>query len=278
MKAFAQAAAALLMAAWLTCGWGHEAQAQYLGNEGVLITHGDDKVLFDAFYAKTHGLYVLVPEAVRADLIAGRPPYDGIDALFISHVHGDHFSPEPTLAYLRAQPQVRLFASRQVIDVLTAMAGDEDGPLLERLTAFDVKPGDPPETARVGDIHLDVAAIPHSGGARMAHIRNLAFRATLGDWPTVLHLGDAATDEAHFAPLQSHWDAKHTDTAFPPYWFLGDEEGREILKTRIKADQVIGIHVPAKAIGHGDGWREQAGGDLFTDPGETRRIGGEESP
>ena len=48
----------------LADAWAHDSQALYLGNEGVLITHGDDKVLFDAFYAEAHGLYVLVPEAV----------------------------------------------------------------------------------------------------------------------------------------------------------------------------------------------------------------------
>ncbi len=260
---------------WLAPGWAHETEALYLGNEGVLVSHGGTKVLFDAFYSEGHGLYVLVSGDTRADLIAGRPPFDGIDAVFVSHVHGDHFSPEPTLAYLRAQPRVRLFASLQVIDVLYAVAGDEDASLLKRLTAFDLEPGDPPQSATVGEIRIDVAAISHSGGERHAHIRNLAFRAKLGDWPTVLHLGDAETDRAQFAGLKSHWDAARADIALPPYWFFGRDAGWEILDL-IDADRVIGIHVPAEAIGQGEQWRRQAGADLFTDPGEVRRICGHE--
>ena len=42
----------------------------------------------------------------------------------------------------------------------------------------------------------------------------------------------------------------------------------------IKADQTVGIHVPKAAAGNGDEWREKHGGDLFTDPGEKRAIGG----
>ena len=51
-----------------------------------------------------------------------------------------------------------------------------------------------------------------------------------------------------------------------------DEVGRRILDERIKADQVIGIHVPARAQGQGDAWRDQLKGDLFTDPGEARAV------
>ncbi len=262
---------------WLAAALAHDSEALYLGNEGVLVSHGDDKVLFDAFYSEGHGLYVLVPANVREDLIAGRPPYNGIDAVFVSHVHGDHFSPGPTLDYLRAQPAVRLFASRQVIEALTEFAGADD-PVTSRLTAFDLQPGDPPQSATIGEIDIDVVAIPHSGGSRHAHIRNLAFRATLGEWPTVLHLGDAETDEAQFAGLQAHWAERRADVAFPPYWFFGRDSGWQILENHLKADQVIGIHVPAEAAGHGEAWREQAGGDLFTDPGEARRIAEKECP
>ena len=248
-------------------------EALYLGNEGVLVGKGEVKVLFDAFYADSYNRYVLVPGEIRKALIVGAPPYDGIDALFVSHIHGDHFTAEPTLAYLRAQPDVVLYGPQSVVDALVAASEGPDDPVLKRLVAFDLKPGDSPGATSVGSIEIDVVAIPHSGGERMAGIRNLVFRATLGEWPTVIHMGDAATDDEQFARLQNHWDAKHANTAFPPYWFLLSEEGRSILKHRIKADQVIGVHVPAEAGGQGGAWREEAGGDLFTDPGESRAIG-----
>lgn len=250
-------------------------RALYLGNSGVLVTACDVKVVFDAFYSDSYGQYALVPDRMSDDLMAGRPPYDGIDAVFVSHVHGDHFTAAPTLAYLRAHPDVRLFAPRQVAAALAEAAGPQDAEPLARVVAFDLAPGASPVATSVDGIQVEVVAIPHSGGADMADIDNLVFRVTLDAVSTVLHLGDAGVEDADFAGQQDHWDARHSHVAFPPYWFFVLEGGRSVLDERIRADMAVGVHVPARAIGAGDAWREQAGADLFTDPGETRIFAGD---
>ncbi|MCZ6617444.1 MAG: MBL fold metallo-hydrolase [Gammaproteobacteria bacterium] len=254
--------------------WGHETAgaARYLGNEGVLVTLGDVKVLFDAFYADSYGSYVLVSESDREKLMNDKPPFDGIDAIFVSHAHGDHFTAAPTLAYLRLHPDVRLFGSWQVADSLAA-ATNSDDPVLKRIVPFELQPGDTPEVVQIENLLIDVFAIPHVGGARMAAVSNLVFRVTLDGLSTVMHLGDSEIDNVLFAALQLHWDARHTHVAFSPYWFIGNEAGERILTDNLKADQVIGIHVPAESVGNGDGWRNRLGGDLFTDPGESRAVG-----
>jgi len=257
-----------------TSALSHEdfADARYLGNEGVLVSHGGLKVLFDAFYDSSYGTYVLVDTPTRSAMMAGTAPYDGVDALIISHVHGDHFSPAPTLAYLKAQSAVHLYGSTQVVDAVLKLMAKGDAELTSRLHALNLKPGDAPVSFSLGDIEIEAIAIPHSGGARHAAITNLVFRVELDDFPVVMHMGDADPIDAEFSRQQAFFDSKHTHTAFPPYWFLGLESGESILKKRIKPDQVIGIHVPAAAAGQGDAWREKAGGDLFTDPSESREI------
>ena len=248
----------------------HDPHARYIGNEGVMVVRGETKILFDAFYAESYGRYVVPSADEYVRLNEGRPPFDGVDAVFVSHVHGDHFTPQPVIAYLRAQPDVRLYGPTQMVEALRA-AGAEEA-LLARVSAFDLAPGDAPQTARLDGIAIDAVALPHAGGARMAAIRNLIFRVEIDDLTTVMHLGDAAAEEANFAPQQAHWDAKLLDLAMPPYWFYASAEGRRILEDRLKARQSIGIHVPAEAVGDGDAWRARIGGDLFTDPGETRQI------
>ena len=253
-------------------------EATYLGNEGVLVSHGDVKVLFDAFYADSYNTYLLVPEDIQKALLAGRAPYDDIDALFVSHVHGDHFTAGPTLAFLRAHPEVHLYGPTEAVAALLAAAratGDTDeavDALRARLTGFDLEPADEPERARLGSVAVEVVAVPHSGGDSMAHVRNLVFRVTLSDWPSVMHFGDATTEESDFSRHQAHWDAQPLDMAFPPYWFFAREEGRRILDERIRARQVIGIHTPAASLGKGPAWRNKLGRDLFTDPGESRPM------
>ncbi len=245
--------------------------AYYLANEGVLVKLGEVKVLFDAFFSNGYGNYSLVPESSVAALNAGTPPYDGIDALFISHAHGDHFSPEPTLAWLRAQPDTRLVGPKEAVQALLALVEDDD-PISQRLTALELSPGDAPEKVTIADIDVEVVAIPHAGGKRMAEVRNLVFRVTLSNQLTVLHMGDAAPETRAFAAQQSHWDERTTHHAFPPYWFFEAPGGKRILTNHLRPNHSTGVHVPAAATGNGDEWRERLGGDLFTDPGDQRTL------
>lgn len=243
---------------------------RYIANEGVMISSGDAKVLFDAFYEDSYGQYALVREQTRAALMDGTPPYDDIDALFVSHVHGDHFSAAPTLEFLQKNPAVSLFASAQVITALKKEDGADD--ISDRLKAFSLAAGDPPQELGFGPIDIDVVRIPHAGGPGRADIENLAFRVTLDKAYTVLHMGDADPADRHFAPHQSHWDAKPLDMALPPYWFFANDVGRSIVDDRLKAKDAIGIHVPIAAASEGDRWEIRYGAALFTEPGETKEI------
>lgn len=244
--------------------------ARYLGNEGIMVSAGETKVLFDAFYSDSYGHYTLVPDTMRQALLNSEPPYDHVDALFVSHVHGDHFSAAPTLAYLRANPDVILYASEQVIEALGA---DEEA-IIKRLRPIALAVGDEAQRFTLGDLEIDAVRIPHAGGMGRADIQNLAFRVSLEQDMTVLHLGDADPATELFAAHQEHWDAKPLQVAFPPYWFLGSAEGRSILERQLKAQRSIGIHVPTAAAQASDEWRQQHvnGGDVFIVPGEVRGL------
>ncbi|MGI9265063.1 MAG: MBL fold metallo-hydrolase [Gammaproteobacteria bacterium] len=247
-------------------------QVEYLGNEGLLVSVCDTKILFDAFFDDDYEQYVLVPGDTRADILAGRPPYDGVDALFVSHAHGDHFSADLVLEYLLAHKHVVLFGPQQIVDALIGATGSVDNDTSSRIIAFGTKPGDPPEQTALDRLKVDVVAIPHAGGARMSDIDNLVFRVTVAGASTVMHFGDAAADDTFFARQPEFWGAMQTQAAFPPYWFLINESGRRILENRIRATQVVGVHVPANAVGNGDAWRQEIGADLFSDPGEARVV------
>jgi len=245
--------------------------ARYLANEGVLVELDNTKILFDAFFSNSYGNYILVPAAKVAALHNGTAPYDGIDALFISHAHGDHFSPEPTLAYLRAQPDVLLFGPDTAVTALQALLHAND-PVAKRLTAFALNPNDTAATLSVDDIDIEVVAIPHAGGERMAGVRNLVFRVTLNDQLTVVHMGDAAPLIPEFSAQQQHWDKRVTNHAFPPYWFFEGPDGKHILDKNIRAHNSTGVHVPAAAQENADQWRQRLGADLFIEPDEQRTL------
>ncbi|MEZ5464539.1 MAG: MBL fold metallo-hydrolase [Lysobacteraceae bacterium] len=252
---------------------GHDpaARATYLGNEGVLVARGDTKVLFDAFYAVSYGQYVLVPDDIAAAMMAGDPPYDDIDAIFVSHVHGDHFTAKPAINYLRKHSTVQLYGSAQTCDAI-ATEVEADDPVMQRVVVADILPHDEARQFHVGDLDIEVVAIPHAGGPSRADVQNLSWRVTLDDDTTVIHFGDASTYKPDFDRHSEHFKAKRADAAFPPYWFFGNEDGEAIMRSHFNADRIIGIHVPAAAVGNGEAWRQRAGGDLFTDPGESREL------
>jgi L-ascorbate metabolism protein UlaG (beta-lactamase superfamily) len=246
------------------------ARATYLGNEGVLVARGGTKVLFDAFYDDSYGEYLTIAPETRNAMMKGAPPYDGVDAVFVSHIHGDHFSPAPTIAYLRAQSDVVLYAPAQAKRAILAAGVADDDPIIARIRAIDMSPEDKAKSFSVGAIEIEVVSILHAGDRK--DVQNYSWRVTLDDKTTVIHFGDAGAVAANFERHKAHFAARRHDAAFPPFWWYTEDAGRAILKDVIKAKQTIGVHVPASAQGKGEETRRDLGGDLFTDPGETREI------
>ena len=240
--------------------------ATYLGNEAVMIEHGDMKILFDPFFHNSYNTYQLVPDDIRSAIFSNQAPYNGIDAIFISHAHADHFSSGDLAKFLRAFPNTQLIAPKQAIEALIDLEDAED--LSAQMHAVELEYKDQPKNMSLGKIKFDAVRIPHAGWPQRAGISNLVFRVTLNDAVTVIHMGDADPNDEHFKPLIAHWDKQHTNTAFPPYWFMTSESGQLILKDRIKADENIGIHVPVAVpqdlIATGERY--------FSKPGESSSI------
>jgi len=262
---------ALLLA--VTPAFAQSASVQYLGNEGVMVTSGDVKVLFDPLFDNGFGTYQMVPDDMRAAIFAGEPPFDGVDAVFVSHHHGDHFSAADMLRLLRARPTVHLYAPAQATTAIRAIAAADDAAVLERMTGLDLEHGDPPVGIAAGSMTIDAAFIPHSGWpTRRTDVQNIAFRVTFADDSTVLHLGDADARTVHFESDADYWENRAIDLALPPYWFFESDGGVEILENRIEVEDAIGIHVPVELADPGRRSEALLGVDLFTQPGESRTF------
>ena len=262
---------ALVLSGGLSIASAHDPEVRYLGNAGVMVSAGEEKVVFDALFDADYGQYLLVAPETRAALIANRPPFEEIAAAFVSHVHGDHFSSAPTLAFLGAHPEVRLFAPRQVVDALRKDAGDAS--LLDRVVGFDLQPGDQPATLRAGSLGITAVAMPHAGGERHAAIQNLFFAVDLSGGPGILHLGDAAPDPAAFEGQRAFFEGRRFDLVLPPYWFFADGTGRALLDQFFAGAKTLGVHVPARAAEDPGGWRQALKADLFIEPAEIRMLG-----
>lgn len=252
----------------------HEAggEATYLGNEGVLVQAGASKVLFDPFFHNDYGTYQKVPDAIREQMFSGQPPFDDITAIVVSHAHGDHFDAGDLAQYLKRYPKVSLVAPIQAI---TRLRQDSPSAAMEaQLVAVALDFGSPPQVLEVGSLTIDVVRIPHAGWPQRRDVENLVFRVSFPEGTTVMHLGDADPNDAHFAPHGNHWQARKTHTAFPPYWFYLSAAGTAIVDRRINASSSVGVHVPTQVPRP----LQQSGRDFFSKPGESRQIVTGEAP
>lgn len=248
--------------------------AHYMANEALMVVHGDTKVMFDPIYKNSYNTYMLLPEEMEDALFAGEAPYDGLDAIFISHYHGDHFTPEDALRFMNARPDVDMYAPSQAVVALRAIATDADQGVFDRVTSVDLEYKDAPVTLVVDNLEIEAVRIPHSGWPTgRLDIANIVWRVTLDEATTVVHLGDADANDVHFAIDPEFWGNNQPDMAFPPYWFYSSQDGLNILSSRIGAEQSVGIHVP-EAMSNDASLRpaELRDVDLFTVPGETRTI------
>jgi len=266
----------ILVAFCATAAGQETTSVQYLANEGVMIVHGETKILFDPLFDNSYNRYRLVPKQMRDNIFAGQAPYDGVDAVFISHSHGDHFSASDMMRLLRERQDIRLYAPLQAVAAMRETATPDDEAIFERVTAFNLEYGDTPVFVRQDGLLIEALCIPHAGWpTARTDVQHITFRVTLEDTSTILHLGDADARLVHFEQDEAYWDERQIDLALPPYWFFVSEDGREILDDRVHARHSIGIHVPAQFSDDPSSMPgELLGEDLFNQPGEGRRFTG----
>ena len=254
--------------------WADESVAHYMANEALMVVHGNTKVMFDPIYKNSYSNYMLLPQEMEDALFAGDPPYDGLDAIFISHYHGDHFTPEDVLRFMNARPDVDMYAPSQAVVALRTIATAADQNIFDRVKSVDLEYKDAPISLVVENLEIEALRIPHSGWPTgRLDVANIVWRVTLDEATTVIHLGDADANDIHFSTDPEFWSSKQPDIAFPPYWFYSSNDGLNILSSKIGAQQSVGIHVPT-AMSNDASLRpaELRDVDLFTVPGETRAI------
>ena len=251
-----------------------KAEAHYIANESLLVSHGKTKIMFDPLPLSGFGVYPEPSEAQVKQMMAGEGVYAGVDAIFISHAHRDHFSAAAIIDYMLAQPDVRVVMPQQAIEMVQEEFVDIeewDDAMKSRFIILDMEAGDAAKSVTIGDITATAVRIPHAGwpAPARAKVQNMVYRVTLGDGATVMHMGDADPRRQHFIPHKEHWAAKRTDTAFPPYWFLTSMQGRNILSDDMNVASSIGVHVPLEIPAD----LKASGQDYFSKPGEMREIG-----
>ena len=127
------------ISSWATAAEETVARARYIANMGAMVERGDTKVLFDPLFHNDFGTYDSVPVEIETALLAGTQPWDGIDAVFVSHYHEDHFDPATILKLLRTQSTIEFFAPEQAAEAIRVLVAEGEDSLLDFVDFFDVR-------------------------------------------------------------------------------------------------------------------------------------------
>lgn len=212
-------------------------EVRYIANEGVLISSRDKRVLIDGLHRKYKDDYAFLPDDEREKLEAARPPFDKIDLVLVSHLHGDHFHPESVGLYLKNNTKAVFASSRQVVDEV-ATKFTEYGAIRERVTpiTYTLKSIRP---MKIAGIDVTFLGVGHGSG-RHASIQNLGHIISLGG-KKLLHIGDADISDEIFDAFDL--EQQSIDVAFLPSWFLTSIDGQALIDRHIKPKHIIAVHV-----------------------------------
>lgn len=204
---------------------------EYLANEGVLLSHGDTRVLIDGLMGDGLPGYPVVAGAIRDSLERGLGRFGEIDLLLVTHVHRDHFGALAVARHLRANPGSVVAGSSQVADSLALLADWHDRSRIRILPAAPGSVG----LLRTGGVRLEAHGIPHPP-SRNQPVEHLVWVVELGG-RRILHLGDSSPSPAELRSASGDG----VDLLLAPFWVLGGVEGLErIAATR--ASRVAAFH------------------------------------
>lgn len=213
-------------------------EVRYLANEGFLVAGAGRRVLIDALFGAGVDGYPIVPADLRGELEAGSGEWGHIDLALATHYHADHFDPQAVLRFLEAQPDAAFVSTPQAVGQLRKRVAPDDARLRRVHSAFPDE--GTTENLILNEIDIQVLNLHHGRNRRPA-VENLGYIVTLGD-DRFLHFGDTEAKMEDFEPYLGL--LQDTELALLPFWFLSSEWRAQMVRERIRPQEIIVAHLP----------------------------------
>lgn len=214
-----------------------QVEITYLGNEGVLLRSGTSAVLIDALHGPYLGYAAAPPEVLEA-VVKGRPPYQDVQLILVSHVHNDHFDSRLVASHLLNNRKAVLASSGRIATAVRAFIPDVPANK-DRVKTIELQPG----AARAhsfGGVDVEFLALPHDGPRPWQELQNLGHIVSIGGLK-ILHVGDAKMDPSWFGAFRL--PQRDIDVALLPGWYLSSPEGQRLTREQIRPRHVVAVHV-----------------------------------
>jgi L-ascorbate metabolism protein UlaG (beta-lactamase superfamily) len=91
-----------------------ELKITYLANCGYLYESGQSKVIIDPFGTEFGDFFYLPSNETKENIVQGNIPFENIDLLLITHIHGDHFNAQWAESFLLSHSKTKMICPSQV--------------------------------------------------------------------------------------------------------------------------------------------------------------------
>jgi L-ascorbate metabolism protein UlaG (beta-lactamase superfamily) len=229
-----------------------ELKITYLANCGFLYESDNSKVLIDPFGTEFGNFFYIPSEDTKTKILEGKAPFNNIDLLLITHIHGDHFNTMLTERFLIKYRRAKLICPSQVFqqmkDSCTNFAQIESQICCPNLSINES------EKLKINGVSVTALPMQHGTnrsleGVNYSDYTDYEKTENYGyvihfDGNNVFHQGDACLriNEKALKALDSPVDIAHLS------FFDWDSVSFNILKKDLKAETVIFMHgtKPAK--------------------------------
>jgi len=231
-----------------------ELKVTYLANCGFLYETNNSKVLIDPFGTEYGSFFYLPSDETKEKIINGKIPFNNIDLLLITHIHGDHFNAKLTESFLLNNKKAKVICPsqvyRQMKDSCKSFAQIKSQIISPALSINESK--------KMNIKGISVTAIRMQHGANRS-LEGLSY-SDYTDYEktedfgyiihfnkkTVFHQGDGCLklNEKALKNIDCSIDIAHLS------FFDWDSTSLDILKKDVKAEKVIFMHgtKPAKEL------------------------------
>lgn len=208
----------------------------YVANAGVLVRSGETKVLIDALFEKPNPAYRAPAADAMEKIMGGAAPFDGLDAVLVTHNHSDHFDPSLAVRFLERVPGPLLLAPADAVEAMRLVAADW-ARIESRVISLDLAVGEKAER-RVGPIPIKALRTLHGQAGSPA---NLMFLFELEGW-RVFHEGDSPGRIEDFRAIGLGPGA--VDLALVHFWFPYVPALAGLLREVIEPGHIALMHLP----------------------------------
>ena len=240
LKAFAGLLLQAGCVAWIAMQISAPAQAQmkvtFVGNHGLMLESGDNKVLIDGLQNHTNTFWTRLSQDDLTLLVNGLPPFDNISYAMATHNHPDHYNSSKVLSFLSNNPLAKFIGPPQVRSSLGS------SPQVLTITpAFQTES----ITITEPEFEIEVFHLEHFDqfGNDFSGVQNFAYLVTMGG-VKLLHMGDVDYIEENFENFD--FISRDIDVvALPTFNTLLTTANKQLILDHVQPRHIIAEHLRA---------------------------------